>query len=169
MKIKSFTLVEILLYTALASVVIFTISTLLSSILQAREKAKAIYEVEFQGENLISQVTQSLRNARDVNSPSIGTSADILNLAVDSSEKNPTVFSLNNQAVSIKEGAGAEIALTSPQVAITSLSFQNISQGATYPDDVKIQFTLKFNSQDNRYEHTYEKTFTSSVNLRNTP
>lgn len=169
MKIKSFTLVEILLYIALASVVIFTISTLLSSILQAKEKTKAIYEVEFQGENLVSQISQALRNARDVNTPIIGTSAETLSLAADSPADNPIIFSLNNQSILIKEGAGNEIPLTSSQVAITSLSFQNISQGATYPDDIKIQFTLKFNSQDNRYEHNYEKTFTSSINLRNTP
>ena len=169
-KIKSFTLIEILMYMALASVIVFTISNLLSTILQVRTKNKIILEVEGQGTFLMQTITQAIRSARDVNIPAPGATSTMLNLAMDDTAKNPTIFEPANKIMSIKEGQGTQISLTSSIIEISDITFQNLPTGTGVSDTVKIQFTIKSVSSDPaRYELNFQKTFYGSASLRNIP
>lgn len=170
-KIKSFTLAEVILYVALASIIIFTVSYLLSTIVQVRTKNKVILEVEGQGNALMQTLTQAVRSAQDVTSPAPGgSSSTTLNLLEDSEIKNPTIIGPENKVVNIKEGQGAPIALTSQSVEVKDLTFKNLSTTAGVPGAIKVQFTIKFANQDSaRYELNYEKTFYGAADLRNSP
>lgn len=69
-------------------------------------------------------------------------------------------------AAQIKEGAAAAIPITNSKVLVSNLSFKNLSRPGT-PGIVQISFTISRANPNGRNEYSYEKTFTTSVAVRN--
>jgi len=170
-KTRAFSLLELLLYIALASVITLTASALLSSILQIREKSRAAIEVESQGVLLMQNLTQAIRNARDVTAPAPQTSsAGGMTLAMDEASANPTVFEVTGASIGIKEGAVATaVPLLSQNTGIKDATVKNLAVDADHPDEIKITFTLYYITQEKRGGFGYEKTFYGSASLRSVP
>ncbi len=160
-----FTLIELLLYVAISSVLLLVISAFLSSLLQSRVKNQTIAEVEQQGVQVMQIISQTIRNAKDINSPTQGTSASSLSLDVITGANNPTVFDLSSGVVRIKEGVATAIALTNSRVTASGLSFQNLSRSNT-PGTVRISYTLTHLNPSGRNEYDFTKTFIGSATLR---
>ena len=78
---------------------------------------------------------------------------------------DPTLFDLSGHTIRITEGVGSAIDLTSSNIGVTSLDFQNIPQDLT-PDTIKIQYRIEYHNPglDPRYD--YSKTFYGSASLR---
>ena len=170
-KTRAFSLLELLLYMALASAITLTASVLLSSILQIREKSRAAVEVESQGVLLMQHLTRAVRNARDVTAPAPQiASATGLNLSMDDISINPTIFEITEASISTKEGATATtVPLLSQNTGIKDASFRNMAVDADHPDEIKITFTLYYITQERRGGFGYEKTFYGSASLRSVP
>lgn len=170
-KARGFTLLELLLYLALSSVITFTAASLLANVLQIREKNRAAYEVESQGVLLMQSLTQAIRNARDVTSPTPqAASSTSLNLTSDEAPVNPTVFEVASNAIGIKEGtAPTAIPLLSQNTGIKNVSFKNLAIDADHADEIKITFTLYYITQEKRGGFSHEKTFYGSASLRSVP
>jgi len=162
---RGFTLVEIVLYLAIASVIVVSSSVFIHSLLESKIKNQAILEVEEQGIQTLNLVTQTIRNAQDINSPSAGESSSELSLAVDDPAKSPTVFDISQNALRMKEGDGSAIPLTSNRVSVTETRFRNLSRTGT-PGIVRIEFTLSFASSGQTQAYQYSKTFYASAALR---
>src|SRR3989344_8594659 len=77
---NGFTLVELLLYVAISSVILLVTSLFLSVLLESRIKSQVIAEVEQQGAQVMQIMTQSIRNAETINSPAQGVSGASLSI-----------------------------------------------------------------------------------------
>ena len=66
---RGFTLIELLLYVSLAAIMLLAVSVILSILLQTRVKNQTIAVVEQEGRAAIQAMTQSIRNAQSINSP----------------------------------------------------------------------------------------------------
>ncbi|HSW98306.1 MAG TPA: prepilin-type N-terminal cleavage/methylation domain-containing protein [Candidatus Saccharimonadales bacterium] len=64
----------------------------------------------------------------------------------------------------IKEGAGAAVALSSNDLQVSGLSFQNLTRTGT-SGMVRVSFTLTRLNPSNRNEYDYQKTFVSSAEV----
>ncbi len=170
-KHKAFTILELLLYLALASVITLTASTLLANVIQIREKNRATYEVESQGELLIQRITREVRNATRVTAPAPQTSSTTgIQIATSDAATNPTVIEIAGAGLGIKEaGALSAIALLSTKTGIKDFSVQNMAIDADHPDEIKITFTLFFITEEQRAGYNYEKTFYGSASTRSVP
>ncbi len=160
-----FTLVELLLYVGISSTLLLVTSLFLGMLLQARVKNQTINEVEGQGAQAMQIITQTLRNAQNITSPSTGASATALTLNVADVAKDPTIFDLSSGSIRIKEGAGAYIPLTNSHITASALTFQNLSRAST-PGVVRISFTLTYVNPEGRNEYDFSKTFYGSASLR---
>lgn len=160
-----FTLVELLLYVSIASVMLLVISVFLSTLLESRIKNQTIAEVEGQGIQVMQMITQTARNAEAITSPALGASASSLTLDVITAGSDPTIFDLASGVIRIKEGAGSAVALTNSRVTASALTFQNFSRTST-PGTIRIMFTLTYVNSSGRNEYTYSKTFYGSASLR---
>lgn len=163
--LRGFTLVELLLYVAIVSVLILSTSAVYIVLLQSRVKNQVIAEVEQQGQMVMSTMLQAIRNGDLIATPPISTSNTSLTFTSLDVAKNPTVFDLSAGAIRINEASTSAIALTSTKVTASALTFQNISYSGT-PGTVKIQFTLTSVNNSGRNEYDYSKTFTSDASLR---
>lgn len=162
---RAFTLVELLLYVSMAGVLILAVSVLMAAIMNARIKNRTVAEVEQQGARAIALITQTVRNADAINAPTIGTSAMTLSLNTYSGSLNPTFFDVSGGVLRVTEGAGSPVALTNSKVAVSNLSFQNLSYSGT-PGLVRVQFTLGYVNNSGRNEYDYSRSFAASAALR---
>lgn len=162
---KGFTLIELLLYVGLASTMLMVSTLLLSTLLESRIKNQAIAEVEQQGLQVMQVITQAIRNAESITSPTIGGSDTTLTLDALDAGSDPTEFDLSSGAIRITEGAGSPIVLTNSRVVATGLEFQNLSRAST-PGIVRISFTLTGVNPSGRQEYQFTKTFNASATIR---
>lgn len=167
MKLKNsgFTLVELLLYVGLLSIVMFSAAVFLSLLLQSRTKNQVITEVEQQGVLAMQRMMQVVRNSTLINTPAVGASGSALSVNLPQAALSPTVFALSGGAITMTEGAGAAVSLTNNLVSVTGLTFSNLSRAST-PGTVRIQFTISYINNSGRNEFDYSKTFDSDASLR---
>ena len=164
-KNRGFTLIELLLYVGIASIILLITSLFLSTLLQSRIKNQTIAEVEQQGMQVMHVITQTLRNADTIISPTVGTSATSLSVNTYTAGNNPTILDISGGVIRITEGVASAVALTNSRITASGLTFQNLSRVST-PDTVRIQFTLTRVNPEGRNEYNFSKTFYGSASLR---
>lgn len=162
-----FTLIELLLYMAIVSTLLITITGFFALTAESRIKNQSISEVNQQGTAIMETITQAVRNASSITTPVIGATGSSLTLAMPAAGINPTIFDLSGSGgtMQIKEGAGAALGLTNSKVAVSELTFKNLSRAGT-PGVIQVRFTLSRSSQNTKDEYSYQKTFTGTAALR---
>lgn len=162
---RGFTLVELLLYLAVASLVVSSTIFMLLTFLESRVKQKTIAEVEGQGALVIDQISQVIRNAESITTPSANATGSSATLDVVTGAADPTTFDLSDGIIRIKEGAGSEVALTASPVTASDLTFANLTMSGT-PGSLAVSFTLSMSNPAGRNEYSYTKTFQTAVSVR---
>ena len=161
---KAFTLLEVLLYFAIASTLVVLMGVTLSAVLQARVKAQAIADVDEAGAAAMQVITQNLRNAQSITSPAAGASSSTLIIQTYSSG-SPTIFNISGGALQIQENGGLPVSLTTDTVAISGLNFTNLSRPNT-PGTIRVQFTASRVNPLSKKEFSYTQTFYGTGTLR---
>ncbi len=162
---QGFTLVELLLYIAVTSIILLTISAFLTTLLESRVKNQTILEVESQGVQVMQLITQTLRNGANINTPLVGTNSSTLSVDTYNNTLNPTIFDISSGVIRVKEGASPVVALTNARVTASALNFENLSRADT-SGTIRITFTLTYINSSGRNEYNFTKTFISSGTLR---
>lgn len=164
-KNSGFTLIETILYFAILSIIILSMSYFIYLVLQTKIKNQTIAEVEQNGNQIMELTLQTIRNSSDINSPAQGTSATSTSLAVPNPGDSPTLFELSGNAIRMKKGPGAYVTLTSSRVNASAVAFSNLSKTGTF-GNIKVQFTLNYVNTSGRNEYNYTKTFYGTASLR---
>ena len=162
---KGLSLVEIVVYTAIFSLVIGGIATFMLFSVQSRAKNQIVSEVEQQGMQVMNMITQTVRTGQGVNSPTPGSSSDSLSIDMPDAGVDPTVFDLSGGVIRISEAGGGAVDLTSNLINITSLLFENNTIAGTN-DTIKIEYTIEYNNTGTDTRFDYEKTFYGSATQR---
>ncbi|PIR93807.1 hypothetical protein COT97_04605 [Candidatus Falkowbacteria bacterium CG10_big_fil_rev_8_21_14_0_10_39_11] len=162
---SGFTLIELILYIGILSVIMGAVATLLFTFMQLRAKNQVIGEVEGQGTAAIEYISQGIRNSQAITSPTIGTSGSSLILDVVDAGNDPTTFSLSGTTLQVQFGAGSAIDLNSSVVEVSGLTFYNYSRDNT-PGLILVEFTLTHVNPEGTQEYEYQKTFTTAASLR---
>jgi Tfp pilus assembly protein PilW len=160
-----YTLIELLLYVVIVSTLLTATSVFFAMTTSARIKTQAVSDVEQQGSFALQYIARTIRNATAVSSPAIGATANTATVTVPTASLSPTIFSLTGTTLQVKEGAAAAIALTSPNVQVTALSFKNVSRSAG-AEAVQVSMTLTHTNPSGRNEYSYTETFTTTAAVR---
>lgn len=163
---SGFTLIELLLYVSLAAIMLGVLAGFYQTMLLAREKQQVITEVEQQGAFVLQHITQTIRNAEDITSPSSGSTGSSLVLDVVASGNDPTTYDVGGGAVRVCEGGGCTArVLTSGVVEVTNFVISNLSRVDT-PGVVKVAFTLTYVSDSALSVYDYSQDFYATASLR---
>ncbi len=162
---RGFTLLELLLYVSLATLLLLATALFLSLLLESRVKNQTIAEVEQQGVRVMQTITQTLRNASVLNTPTRGISTSSLSLDTITSANNPTVFSVVGSTIFLTKGSANAVPLTNSRVGISGLIFSNLSRLGT-PSVMHVQFTLSAINTTGINEYDYSRTFYGDASLR---
>lgn len=158
-------MIELLLYLTIAGVILLVVSVFSFTLIQSRIKNQTIAEVEQQGLQVMQHITQSIRNAEGINSPTPGTNGNSLSLDVVDPGDDPTIYNLSSGVIQISEGGGGALDLTSSRVVVSDLLFENLSRIGT-PGSVRISYIITHINPGGRNEYDYAETFTGTASLR---
>ncbi len=166
---KGYTIIEMLLYIAIFSLIIGSILSVAMSIADQRIQNQVTQEVDYQGNMAINNITQNLRNANSINNPTPTNTSSSVSFNSPTASNNPIVYdAVSDQGVNklrLRIGAMPSEYLTSSRVNISNLSISNraISGGR---DSIYISFTLSYHNPANKPQLNYQKNFYGVTTLR---
>lgn len=163
---KGFTILEMLLYVSICSVLLLSLSLFITYLYGSRIKNQSIADVNQQGTQVMQLITETIRNAKSVDTPGIGATSQTLSLTVLDPLLSPTVFNIGSGTLQITEGSGPTVLLTNSHVTVSSLGFQNISSASSSDRTVQVNFIIDYKNPSGRNEYSFTKTFTGSATLR---
>ena len=159
---KGLTLIETLLYVAIMGMMIqgFIIFTL--SISGTNSKAYVIQEVQANTRMALDVISQKIRAADDIITPSDGNATSTLVLDMPGLEPDLT-FNVVDGVLGIIEGTASSTPITSNKVNVSNLIYTNLATGEK--DNVKIEITTIYKIGESK-EFGHSQTLQTSVGLR---
>jgi type II secretory pathway pseudopilin PulG len=164
-----FTLVEVILYVGIFSLIIGGIVGLATLSTAERVKNQNRADLDYQGQALMAMITKTIRQATSVTSPSPGDSDSTLTLSMFDPRIDPTNFDTQSQsgynAAEIRQG-NPEVSslLTNSRITVSNLKFSNMSVGGT-ANSIMVQFDLTYRNQLARPEFDYTETFRGGATI----
>jgi prepilin-type N-terminal cleavage/methylation domain-containing protein len=155
---QGFTLIEVLLYVAIVSIIFGGILAFMEIVFNVRTKQQAVAKVESSGNLIISTLTQNIRNAKSITLPAASSTSQSLNLVMKDGGISPVVVALSEGAIRISERGMSTTTLASQNVTALNLIFTNLSRSNT-PGSLRFEFWLRHSN--------YERYFIGGASLRN--
>jgi len=156
------TLIELLIFIAVLSMIVATALPLLFSATESRILQQTISIVEQNGTQILQNATLRVHNAERIISPAIGQTGSVLVLQTGSGNTNPTIIGFNSGSIVIVERSTQEV-ISSSQVAVQDFVVRNTSTSATR-QSVTIGFRV---SRTIRLQqpHSYAQRFETGIRL----
>lgn len=161
---EGMTLIEVLLYTAIASTVFLAIAGIFSMVIQAREYDQTSAEVNAVGDRIVETITREVRNASSVTTPLPGEAADYLAVEAQDPESGSVVFSVSDFTMLVSDASITDVPLSSGRVEVTD--FVVTGMEGVDGELVTFSFTITHINPDNRSEYAYTRSFQGSAVTR---
>ena len=168
---KGFTLIEILVYIAVLSVVILAVSSFFLWVTNVNAKVRAMREVADNARRAIEIMTQEVKEAKGIYTPTSTFSSHPGQLSLETIKYLPTGetttyldFYLCGTQLCLKKESQDPIALTSDRVEVKNLQFQQVVTAAV----PSVQIDLRVDYKAPVAKPGYRASFitTSTVSLR---
>ncbi len=138
MKKKGFTIVELLIYMGLLSILIAVVTEIFLSILDLQSQSTAVSSVAQDGKYVLSKLSYDIRNATTISTPStLGQSSPTLQLTIDGDSNS---YSGTSGDLVVTNASGSDN-LTSYGSQISNLSFRRLGTSGG-KNSLAISFTL---------------------------
>jgi Tfp pilus assembly protein PilW len=141
MRLRGSTLIEFLLYFALLGILMLAATKVILSVLDGKAKLDSIDEVSENGRFALDRIALAVRNADVLVLPATGTSGGYMSLIMPTASSSPTSFGLSGGVLQMKEGTSASTSLTTDDVTVSGLTFQNLT-ATDAPGTVQVQMTV---------------------------
>ena len=164
---KGFTFLELLVYIAVISIVVVSMSQLAWEAMGAGVKNSTLQEVHSNARYVSERILYQIRNANGLNagSSTFGSSPGVLSL-VQSAPNNPTIIDLSGGFIRLKLGASAAVNLNSNDTQVTNLVFTNYTSADGTTEHIGYEFTMRYDYSGSRSEYDETVTVRGSAEIR---
>jgi len=167
---KGFTLIELILTIALLTLIGSLGVNLFLAVLTARNKISSSMEIQQNATLAVRRLAYEIRRASDteatsdfgVNLAAVGGST--LDLDMADVLRDPTTFDISSGVLRIQQGSGSTVNLTSNDVEITNLTFDDRTSGNGRTQNIKITLTVASTNTSDRAPNPV--TVATTVELR---
>ena len=159
---QGFTLVELLLFLAIFSIVAVVMLPMLYATVETRMRQQTIELVEDNANQALQQIERRIRNAERIIAPTMGSTGSVLVLQMASGSLNPMIIGAQTGALVVIE-YDLRRTLTSSQVAISNFVVRNTSSDDDAPSvslSFKVSRTIRL-----QMPHTYTRFFEAAATL----
>lgn len=163
---KGFTLLEFILYFALISIVISSITIFALDVIRTRTKTAVIAEVEQNMRLGMQRVLRTVRQATELNigASTLNSDDGVLSVDMNATSTTPTVFDLSGGTLRIKEGVGVATPLTTSSVNVTKLRFTKDNLGGNNNAvTVMMEFRFVTDNTDQVYQYVASASGTAVI------
>jgi type II secretory pathway pseudopilin PulG len=165
--IKGFTLIELIIYISLVSMVMVGIITFSLNVIYSGDKSNIRREVQQNGLFAMERVINEIKGANDINVglSTFDTDPGVLSLEHNDPTKDPTTIDVSNGYLQITQGTSGPYALNSNNLEVTSLIFKNHSL-ANLTKIIKVEMTIRHINADKSNVANAEMTLKGSAVIR---
>jgi len=134
-KNRGFTLIEIVLYMVIVTIILFAIMSFSIQIFGTNSHAVSVQEIETNIDFISNKISATVKNASSIDVANCIFDNDLgkLSLNVPAPQKSPTIFYLQNGVIYIKEVSGSIMKMNSDYTQCPQLRFSRVTQIKT-PD-----------------------------------
>lgn len=169
MRKNGFTLIELIIYAALAGIFLTGVTYFAIGLLNGQAKTLVEQEVNDNLRGAMRRIEFEIRNAQDINT---ATSSDLC-LKMINATYNPTRIYLSSGKVRIAWGGGTtnctamanDAQLTSNLVIVNSLTFNNYGNGTT-SKNISFRLDISYNSLSGGQQWVKNQNYTTDAELR---
>lgn len=163
---RGFTLLELLIYIAIISVVLIVATKLSSQVLAVKAKSTALSEVNRNARFVMDRIVTEVGEADAIAAGTVfGTNPGRLELTVTDLGNSPTVFAVTDGTLTVQLGSGPALPLTSSQVTVTGFTLQDMSrQPGTR--SVAVSLELQYRSDVSEYSAKTSTQATARIKRR---
>lgn len=140
-----FTLIEVLIYLALFTIIIGGAIVSVYSILEGSSRTARRILAQEEGNFLLRKIDWALTNATAITLPLPGASGTALSVTKADlpPAESPLVFALNNTTMRLSRGGGVSHRLTSATVAVSEVMFRHIAARDNTPAAIVVNFRVE--------------------------
>lgn len=162
---RSFTLIELIIYIGIVSAILLVAVNFGWQVVYGNVKSQAIREVQQNSRLAMEKIANSVLAASDIDTPALGNSHTELELIMQEAGISPTIFEVDDNTLTMKQGTGIPHQLTSDRVEVTSLQFTNVSYAGT-PGAIKVQLTIEHVNPNNLNQYEVSLDTEETISLR---
>ncbi|QQG40541.1 MAG: type II secretion system protein [Candidatus Levyibacteriota bacterium] len=156
---KGFTLVEMLIYMGLLSILLVVMVDLFAASLDVQLESTATSSVDRDGKFLYARFLYDIPRAQNIVSPTLGASSNTLQISIDGINNT---YAINEGSLKLTNNNGINM-LNSFDTTVSNLLFQHLGNTGGKPV-IRVSYTL--NSKTSRTAGTESKNFQTSIGLR---
>lgn len=161
---KGFSLLELLIYIALLSIVTLIFAGTFISIDRGRGNIDASSEVDSNLRFAMEKITNDIRSATAVSTPTASSTSITLVLTVSGAS---TTYDVSGGQLRRQVGAGAQEPITATTVTVSAPTFTRLDNTNTYLSktiiSIKVDLTMSYNSASPDYQYSQRKISTASL------
>lgn len=135
---QGFTLIEIILYIAIVSIVVTSLVPFAWNVIGGGIKATTEREIYDNARYISEQIKYQIRNATGINS----VSSSQISLVTANSATNPTVIAVSGNNMTMKQGTGSTIYLNSQNATVSAVTFTNYTSADNKTENIQFVFTV---------------------------
>lgn len=162
---RGFALIEMILYVALAAIILYSVSVLYDVVIVNQLRNEARSSVDESSAHALRVITDLIRRAEDIEEPGRQSMGGELILHMSDPAVDPTRIFLTYDSIMIKEGSHDPIAITSFDTIVSGLTFENLSENDV-SDSVRVQFESQYRQIATRSETEYSNIYYASATTR---
>ncbi|KKU11006.1 MAG: hypothetical protein UX14_C0005G0020 [Parcubacteria group bacterium GW2011_GWF1_45_5] len=138
---KGFTIIELVIYSALVAIVIGGSLGAVYQIISSSEKLNGTIIREQEIRFIMDKINWALTDVSVVSSPPENATSSILSVSKQSFSQNPIVFQLSGDAITLQQGANPTLPLHSNIMQVENLNF-SYEVTTTTPNFLTVRFTV---------------------------
>lgn len=148
MRNSGFTLLETVIYIAILSGMTLFLVLLSYQIFGSNRETRTRLTVVNEARFTMNKIEWALLGVQSINQPASGSSSSTLSINRYGAADNPIVFDLFSGTLRLKRGGDPPIALMGSEVAVSSVSFENVAPSGSLPRAVAVNFSVISLRQD---------------------
>lgn len=165
---KGSTLLELVLYLGLSSIVLTGIGVVAGNVLDSGAKGDAIADVRYGASFALGEIAEALRAADGIVLPPQGATGTALTLIGTSSSTDPIVVAVASGTLMMTIGTGTPHALLPETVRLISATFEHLGS-PTQKSSVRMTLELDAADPSAAAQFHYRETFIRTATLRVIP
>lgn len=172
MKKEGFTLIEMLAYVTILSIIVLAISGFFLWVVRSNSKARAIWEVSDNARRVMETLSLEIKEAEGIYAPTslFSTSSGQLSLETkkylpDGETETYVDFFLCEKRLCLKKEGQSPVAITSESVEVNNLGFYPLAATSTSPS-IRINLEIDYKRPAENPEYLASFSATSAVSIR---